>query len=105
MSRTNCPHCGVSLQGDPIPEEYLQHREDCDKAEKGRCFCLPYGDGKTHFRREIGVEIQGVYDGMLFYVCPDCGGAWHRWDLADMRTKAQPYIDEYNAKAGVNDPT
>lgn len=29
--------------------------------------------------RTIGVEIWGVYDGVLFWRCPDCGGSWHRW--------------------------
>lgn len=28
----------------------------------------------------IGVEIQGVYDGVLFWACPDCHGTWNRWD-------------------------
>lgn len=27
----------------------------------------------------IGVEIWGVYDGMLFYRCDRCNGVAHRW--------------------------
>ena len=30
-------------------------------------------------RRSILVEIQGVYDGGLYFKCPDCGVCWHRW--------------------------
>lgn len=24
-------------------------------------------------------EIRGVYDGAVFWQCPDCGGMWHIW--------------------------
>lgn len=58
-----CPHCGVSLQGDSIPEE-SQHL---------------YGDS-THFRREIGIEIRGLYDGVVLWRCPDCNKTWNRFE-------------------------
>lgn len=58
-----CPHCDASMIGDPIPE---------DKRDE-------YYGGATHFRRNIGVEVQGVYDGILYYQCPDCGGQWLRF--------------------------
>jgi hypothetical protein len=73
-----CPHCNADLQGKPIPQEYI---------DEGF-----YGD-LTHYSRRIGVEIRGVYDGMLFWQCPDCGGRWHRWTDADMRKKAEPYVN------------
>lgn len=63
-----CPHCRVSLQGQAIPREYL---------EKGY-----YGkwDGKPqYYSRKIGIEVMGAYDGTLYYLCPDCGGRWHRF--------------------------
>lgn len=76
-----CPHCGSSMQGDPIPERYQQHADDHDEqvARNGRCFCLPYGDS-THFSRVMGHEVSGIYDGVLFWVCPDCHHAWPRWN-------------------------
>lgn len=52
----NCPHCGVSLLGDPIPEDIRK-----------------YYSG-THWKREIGVEVPEIYDGVLYYKCPDCNG-------------------------------
>lgn len=55
----NCPHCGVSLIGDKIPDDIQHH----------------YGK-TTHWRREIGIEIQGLYDGIWEYQCPDCKGRW-----------------------------
>lgn len=60
--RSSCPHCQTSLVGEPIPPE-SRHL---------------YG-GDTHFDRTIGVEVRGVYDGILFWTCPDCAGTWHRW--------------------------
>lgn len=76
---SNCPHCGVSLLGEEIPEA------DRDT----------YYGGRTHFRRAIGVEVFSVYDGLLFWKCPDCGGSWHRWPEGHpLRAKAAPYVGE-----------
>lgn len=58
----NCPECGVSLRGEPIPEEYRQRG---------------YYSG-THFSRVIGVECRGLYDGVMYWRCPDCGYSWPR---------------------------
>lgn len=56
---TNCPHCGVSLLGELIPEDQLDG----------------YPEGK-HWKREIGVEDPEFYDGVYYYYCPDCKGEW-----------------------------
>ena len=109
-----CPHCNADLRGEPIPDKYLKHLYESDpdwdrgtntsheqqekKYGEGRCLCLPYGEGKTHFSRIIGVEIRGVYDGVLFWACPECGGTWHRWDLPDMRQRAAPYMEEWQGR-------
>lgn len=110
-----CPACGSDGQGEPVPDKYLHHnipgepwydpkKEDCrdQKARwaarhpgEERCFCLPYGE-ITHFSRFILVEVLGVYDGGLYYVCPDCDHAFHRWTDPHMRSKAQFYIDQHN---------
>ena len=29
--------------------------------------------------RTLGIEIDGAYDGVLFWECPDCEYSWHRW--------------------------
>lgn len=57
---TNCPHCNISLLGDPIPQEYI---------DKG------YYSG-THWKREIGIEDPSKYDGVYYYQCPDCNAQW-----------------------------
>lgn len=55
-SEEHCPHCGLSLKGDPVPGEIND-----------------YGSLK------IGIEIRGAYDGILFWQCPSCEERWHRW--------------------------
>jgi hypothetical protein len=54
----NCPHCKVSLIGEPIPKDIAHHYSG------------------THWRREIGIEYEGVYDGVWEWMCPDCKGKW-----------------------------
>lgn len=72
-----CPHCGAELEGDPIPSD------DLALSEKPR-----------RYSRKIGVEISGEYDGVLFWRCPDCGKAWHRWPEGTwQRDAAQKYVD------------
>lgn len=68
----------------------------------------------VEYSRATAVEIRGVYDGALFYAhtkeSGGCGFAWHRWQEAEvrgnngyrsylsLREKAQPYIDQWNAR-------
>lgn len=76
MRLDNCPHCAVSMIGNPIPSE---HQE-------------AYG-GHTHFRRDISVEVLGDYDGGLYMQCPDCLGKWHRWPEGHyLRARAEKYV-------------
>lgn len=101
----SCPECSASFIGDPIPE--YPHHDDCDQQVARsmvmglgpRCFCKPYGDA-THFRREIGHEVRGVYDGVLFWSCPDCGHAWPRWDdgAGRLSFEAAHYVAEHNKR-------
>ena len=66
MSATpeRCPSCAADLDGGPIPQEMV---------EQGW-----YAPG-AHWSRVIGREVTGVYDGILYWSCPDCGHAWPRW--------------------------
>lgn len=61
MSRPdNCPNCGTSWIGEPIPMVQRHFYQ------------------ATHFRREIGVEIRGKYDGVDHWLCPDCQATFDR---------------------------
>lgn len=53
MTYNNCPHCKVALSHTAA-------------------------DGRTH-TNAIGHVVRGVYDGVLFWSCPDCQGVWHRF--------------------------
>lgn len=60
--------------------------------------------GATHFSRVIGHEVRGVYDGTLFWSCPDCGKAWPRAfsrgvGLDRMTTVAADYALLHNSRA------
>ena len=61
MIPTHCPKCNADFKGKPIPQEYL---------DRGL-----YGNS-THYSRVIGVEIQGAYDGISEWQCPDCNHTW-----------------------------
>lgn len=85
--KDTCPQ-GCNLQGVEIPREYL---------EKGYYGSWEPEDGPRHYSRMIGVEIPGVYDGVLYWACPDCGARWHRfkdegWGV-DLHEAAAPYVE------------
>lgn len=90
MTPDNCPHCGTDQRGDPIPAEHLA--------------AGLYGEPDSaprHYSRTIGVNIPGVYDGVLYWACPDCGGTWHRWPEGHhLRRRAQPWIHPAGTPAG-----
>lgn len=58
LEKNQCPHCGVDLTGDPIPEESRKS----------------YG-GATHFSRRIS-HVNPDLDRATDYECPDCNGRW-----------------------------
>lgn len=65
--------------------------ERCPKCEVGLTYV--HTDGRI-YSRAIMVEIPDVYDGGLFWQCPDCGGRWHRWPEGTwQRRKAQEYVE------------
>lgn len=53
---------------------------------------LSYGPG-SRFSRQVGVEMPGVYDGVLVWECPNCQGRWHAHSpQSPYRKRAEPYI-------------
>ena len=89
--KKNCPHCGTSQRGEPIPLDQLHlfNPVDHDKTK-------PYPN--THGSRTIGIELRGKYDGVLYCQCPDCGGKWHRFPKGDYRRDiANRWVDGLEA--------
>jgi len=58
MKYDNCPHCNVSLLAEPVPIDSLHLY------------------GGIHFKREVGVQVRGFFDGVAYFECPDCKGKW-----------------------------
>jgi len=79
MRQRHCPRCGADLYGDVVPGQY-----DPDGKEQ-------------RYHRGIGVEIWGIYDGILFYACPDCHGTWHRW-TAQYNPQLWAAAEKYRAR-------
>lgn len=72
----NCPKCNVSFVGDPIPENIREH------------YAPPYT-----WRREIGIEVPEIYDGLLVYRCPDCGHEFARDESKWAQECLQKYLE------------
>lgn len=61
--------------------------------------------GKDGYQRAIGIQIWGVYDGVLYWECPDCGWAWPREFGIERRDRqSQHYVEESNARLDENEP-
>ena len=43
----------------------------------------------------VGIQVNGVYDGVLFWECGVCGYCWHRWpEGSPYRKRAAKYMEE-----------
>lgn len=55
---------------------------------------LDYEVDGVAYSHAFGVQIRGVYDGVLFWQCPFCDGRWHRFPVGDYRhTRAIRYVE------------
>ena len=87
-----CPHCQASLVGEPIPEDILHLFNPLDWDPTAP-------PPTTHFRKEVGINHPGTYDGALYYACWKCGGAWNRWSPDDrLWSTAEQWVKDNNAK-------
>lgn len=89
----SCPKCKSDLRGEPMDPKHFVHDRTSEEHQRsvethkkynltGECTCLPYGDKAPEDRfysRLIGMEVRGVYDGVLIWYCPDCGHKWPRF--------------------------
>lgn len=59
----------------------------------------PYCHREIALGTLIGVEIAGVFPGVLFWQCPHCDGRWHRWVEGSALAKAaDPHVTPYARK-------
>ena len=89
----SCPKCKSSWDGGLIVEEFIKQREEGSTLWEGKSdkeikkyveetYSKPY-----RFGRLIGIEIQGGYDGISYYQCPDCKATWNRFTGEEVNPK------------------
>lgn len=85
LNRKDCPSCKSSWDGGSILETFIKQRNDGVKCWEGftdsdielyvkEHYSIPYRWG-----RQIGIEIQGHYDGISQVKCPDCQKIFDRF--------------------------
>ena len=78
-----CPECGASLKGPKHPESAQEY----------------YGHN-THGNLAIGVSVKGVYDGVLYWICPLCSHAFPRdfGAAVTLQRTSEERAEHYNAR-------
>lgn len=82
---------------DPDPARPVNICRYCDADLVGAAYTNEYHSGQgvgsvpdqsseiQYARLEWGHEEPGIYDGILYWSCPFCGGTWHRFEPGDGR--------------------
>jgi hypothetical protein len=84
-----CPKCQSDWDGGSILETFIKQREEGVKMWQGKSdeeieaymkesYSPPYRWG-----RKTGIEIQGGYDGVSYWQCPDCKATFNRFTGAE----------------------
>ena len=86
-----CPNkdCGANLIASEIPAD----KRCTDACEDGFCPTHAYGKNSRYFYKSVGFYAN---DRTLFYFCPDCNAAWHRFPpaFAEMRHYAERHMKQ-----------
>ncbi len=104
MSEDLCPKCGVDLNGEKIPYDKVHNYVPLEHYNNPSVW-LADNEWPT-WKRKIGIQVWGVYDGVLIWRCPDCGHNWPRFPNEPywqrLHDKAVSIIAEWerNGKAG-----
>lgn len=68
-----CPYCFIDLRGSQLPGT----------------------DPPQYYSKLMGIEVPGLYDGILYYECPSCQGKMHRFRKGTRERKlAEVYVDD-----------
>jgi hypothetical protein len=84
MEEEFCQGCGESFRGPKIPQEYI---------DKGY-----YEEGVQYYSTKLGIEVRGVYDGVLIWKCENCFHMWPRFSQENwerLHNKALDIIKEW----------
>jgi len=82
---TNCPKCNSNWDGGSVLDTFKKQREENYEWCKGMTDeqleekMKEYYSEPYRWSKLIGVEIQGGYDGVSQWMCPECKARWNRW--------------------------
>ena len=96
-----CPGCGASDIGGPIPEDIVHNYVPWDvyKGGKGAVRDWLKTNPWPTWRKFLGIEVRGVYDGVLIWKCEDCNHQWPRFSREGwerLHVKALEIIENWN---------
>lgn len=80
-----CPKCGSDWDGGSILETMISQSKKMDSHLNGKtveeieAYMKELYSEPFRWGREIGIEIQGKYDGISYIQCPDCDAIFDRW--------------------------
>ena len=87
MHAKNCPKCGIAWEEErSIYEYFLEKYNDETQARKTAEMygCTP--EAPRHFGKNVvGIEVQGMYDGISFWECQSCKGTFDRWTMKEVK--------------------
>lgn len=95
-----CPGCGASDVGGPIPEDIVHHYVPWEVSSKGKDEALKWLETNPWPTWGVfkGIEVRGVYDGVLIWECPYCDHKWPRFSYeqwGNLHEKALNLIAEW----------
>lgn len=69
------------MVGGKIPEDIVEHYVPYHIGKKGKEAALEwlYTNPWPTWKHKMGIEVRGVYDGVLIWKCPFCKHMWPRF--------------------------
>lgn len=89
MHNKECPKCSIEWEEKETIYEFFLNKYQDDK--KARETASAYGctaDKPKHFSKNVvGIEIQGMYDGISYWKCQNCKTTFDRWTMKETEIK------------------
>jgi rubredoxin len=78
----HCPSCKSNWDDGLIFDNFRKSKRyhEIPDEEIRKMVKESYGDPNAHFSRLVGIEDPNVYDGILFWQCPDCESKFQRFE-------------------------